>query len=173
MFLDFGIYSCTGIGNGEPDIVPGQNAHVSFGIRFINRKIGYPDRQLTAMRHGVPCVDHKVHQHLFNLSGIGFHQTQIAIKQGGHFNVLPDHPPQHFLKISDHDIKMQGGGLQHLLTAERQELSDQVGCPTGGFMNLAKLGQQRTGARLLKPHQIGNPHYHRKDIVEVMGDPTR
>ena len=63
------------------------------GVVFIQHRVGGFDRKFAAFRHGVPRIHGQVKNHLFNLPGIGFDQTDVWLKMRVQFDVFSEQTP--------------------------------------------------------------------------------
>ena len=75
--LDVGRHPHAVVADGEHDILPAADLHVLARIVLVQFVIGRFDQQLAAVGHGVAGVDHEVHDHLFDLAGIGHDAAEV------------------------------------------------------------------------------------------------
>src|SRR6266550_4974996 len=101
------------------------------------------NRQDTALGHCISGVDHEVHQHLFDLTGIGLNSFKRQIEFGGELNIFANQSPQHLVHIRDHVIKIDRQRLQNLLAAESQQLPSKIGSAIPSLLNLFEVTPER------------------------------
>src|SRR6266567_9618270 len=63
------IHAATGIGNGKHRVPPGGDSGIETRVRFIDFDNTVFDQKASAGGHRVSCIDAKIHQYLFHLSG--------------------------------------------------------------------------------------------------------
>ena len=62
----------------------------SFSIMDVN--VLGRNGQLASEGHGIPGIDRKIHDHLFDLSGIDFHKARSGVEDRQQLNVFADQP---------------------------------------------------------------------------------
>ena len=107
-------------------------------------------RQTAARRHRIPRVDHEVHQHLLELSGIGADGPQVGRKARDELYLLADEPAEHRVHPGDERVQVEPGGLQHLLSAEREQLPRQCCRALPRLDNLVHV----RAAVILRPERV-------------------
>ena len=75
---------------------------------------------------------------LVDLPGIGLDGPQLRVEPRDQLDVLADHPLQHHLHVGDDLFQVEHLGLQHLLTAEGQQLLRKLRSSVGLFKYLFK-----------------------------------
>ena len=136
----------------------------------VERDVAGVDRQLSALRHGIACVQRQVHEHLFHPARVGLHPRQIGRQTDAGSDVLADGSREHLQQAGDRFVQIDHGRRQELLAAEGQELSRQRGAAVGGLADLGDVAADRT--RLL---DVLGDHVRVADdggqqVVEVVGD---
>lgn len=84
----FIVHAAAAIPDAEHDPFEGGSIRCDPTMGFRRTDVGRFDDQVTAVRHGVACVDGQVHQHLLDLDRIGIHPAQVifeSIFDGDHF----------------------------------------------------------------------------------------
>ena len=89
--------------------------------------------------HGVPGIDHQVHDHLLDLAGVGHDLAQIRLGDGDQFDVFTEEAPQHLIQVQDQIIEVEHLGGEDLLAAEGQELAGQGGGPLRRLVDFLQI----------------------------------
>ena len=84
-----------------------------------------------------------MHDHLFDLGGVGANRRQVRRRHRGQLDVLADHAAQHLCQILHNRVQVHRLRLHHLLAAERQQLPGERGGALGGLDNLFDVGANR------------------------------
>ncbi len=141
MCLSFCIHSRTGIRDCQENVaaLPDNGMHSVVGA--VQLRIRSLDQEPPSVRHGVPGVDRQIHDHLLHLTGVRTDRAQILRGADDELDVLADQPgqqPAHFFNdvIQIHDMR-----LQHLQTAESQQLTGQGRGAIGGAVDLFNLSR--------------------------------
>ena len=101
----------------------------------VNEHLAGFDHELAPLRHGVPRVNRKVHQHLAELSGIDLDSADVLIEGDGQCDILAYHPAQQCLGFLDDFIDIQHFGQEDALPAEGQQLAGQCRGSFAGPVN--------------------------------------
>ena len=135
------------------------------------RADGNPQRP--AVHHRVPRVDGEIHQHLFELRGIGFDRHGLLRELDGELDVLADQPFQQVRGLAHERIEVERLRRQRLLPAECEELPRQrcraVGVPQDRF----DVGRRARHGSDLVQQALAPAGDHRQDVAEVVGDAAR
>src|SRR5579859_6164008 len=101
--------------------------HLWTGLRVVSVQIyiGRLDSDLAPLRHGITCIDYKIHNYLLNLTWIYFDQSKVGSEHGCQAYILTDQAVEHPFRIADNGVQVQHLWLQHLFAAEGQELVGQ------------------------------------------------
>ena len=95
-------------------------------------------RQPSAPRHRVTRVHAQVHEHLLQLSRVGFYCAQVVRQIRMNLDVFSDDALQHFQQIADNVVEIQDTQLENLLPADRQHLPRQRGSAFRRLVNLLR-----------------------------------
>src|SRR5581483_4685041 len=120
MGLGFLVHSDTRIAHGQHYVWTRLYRRVLAGMNFIDLDIRGLDGDLAAPRHGVASIDRQIHQHLFDLAGVGPDSSQTAVEDAYQFHVIADQPAQYRLDLIHGCIQIQEHWQQHLPAAERE-----------------------------------------------------
>ena len=121
------------------------------------------------MGHGVACVDYQIQNNLFDLSGVGFYAVQLRIQHEREFDVLLDQASQHLVEVADRLVDIQDHGLDHLLTAQHQELARERGGTVAGLLDLLQAPAIGFGQIGTLEQQIAVAVNHGEQVIEVVG----
>ncbi len=163
------VHAAAGVGQGQQDVTARPDLGAQPCVRLIESDVGRLNGQPAAARHGVARVDGQVHQHLFDLAGIGADAPQVRSQDGGNRDVFAQETTQHLLDADDDGVEVEDLGRQHLLAAEGQELARQRRRSLPG---LAHLFQQRSHAVLGREggqQRVTVAKDDRQQIVEIVG----
>ena len=117
MGLGFRVHAHSGVPDGQHDVFPRDYWSVQASILLIERDVRGLDGELTAVRHGIPCIHREVHNYLLDLTRIGFHRANLPTIQG-QINILTDYAGEHLEVLGDDGIQIHYFGRQQLLAAE-------------------------------------------------------
>src|SRR5437899_688203 len=145
------------------------------GARMLTREglveidVARLDREPPASRHRVARVDREVHEYLLELGRVGLDPVALSVRGGCQGDVLSDQALEHRDRLADRGVEMQDARLEHLLSAERQELLGE----RGGSMR-RPLDQIEVLARLRTPLEALQEDFaatmdDRQEVVEVVG----
>src|SRR6266851_416934 len=126
------------------------------------------DAQAPAVGHRVARIDHQIQDNLLDLPGIGFYTIELGIQHKRELNVLFDQAAQHLVQIANGLVDIQHHGLNHLLTAEHQELASERSRAAARLFDLleaAAVGVQEI--RTLE-EQFAVTVDHGEQVVEVV-----
>ena len=118
--------------------------------------------------HRVACVDGEVHEHLLELVRVGEHGVQGRRERRDQLDVLPDQSREHRRQALDDVVELEHARLQHLASAEREQLPGEDGRALGGGRDLVELGLG--GAVAAFEQRLGVAADHGQEVVEVVGD---
>src|SRR5205807_4412503 len=88
-------------------------------------------------------------------------------------DVLSDQTMEHLVDLYDLVVEAEHDRLEHLLAAERQELSGERGSPMGGFADLLEVLSGGAVLGELLGDELGIAEDGREDVVEVVGHAAR
>ena len=97
------------------------------------------NRHGPAIGHGVSRVDHEVHHDLLQLAAIRERQGEHGCQSQRDLDVLADQPAEHAGHFRDQPVHIERRGVQHLLTAEREQLFGEAGGALGRLDDLAEI----------------------------------
>ena len=139
----FQVHPGSRIPNFQQDVGTGLQADpfpTSKGL--IQKDVGRFNRYLSTPFHGIPGIDHQIHQDLSHLIRIHLNPGKARFQEGFQFDIFPDQTLEHFLQIGYHQVQVRNG-LQHLFSAEGQQLLGQGGGPLPGLFDLFHLADER------------------------------
>ncbi len=126
--------------------------------------------ELPALGHGVAGIDRQVHDHLLDLSGVGFDRSKISARDHDQVDVFADQAVQHFQVFRDDAVEVDNLRRQHLLAAEGEQLASECsGALSGSSDFLGGPAQRGVGPDTLQ-EELGVSRDHHEQVVEVMGD---
>src|SRR4029078_1447141 len=165
--LCFATHALPGIGHSEHHVTP-------FFHRLIVKHsvlelhVGGGDRQLTAVRHGISRVYHKVHYHLLYLSTVGQGHVEIGGKRKRDFDMLADQPSEHARHSAEHCVQIEGCSVEDLLTAEGEQLAGETSGTSRRLDDFIEVFSVLALNDFIGCYQLGESENHSQQIVEVM-----
>jgi len=105
-------------------------------------------------RHRVAGVDHQVHDDLLDVGRIGQHQSQLGRGQRHQLDVFAHDASHHLVDARQHLVEIDDLGRHHLLSAEDQQLTRQLGGAQGGGVDLFQALRDRTSGLGLADQQL-------------------
>ena len=72
----------------------------------IDGEIARLNGERAASRHGVLRVHGQIDEHLLDLTRVGLHPSQIALRQEDQLDILFDQPAEHALEVADHVVEI-------------------------------------------------------------------
>src|SRR5205085_8380011 len=84
------VHAAARVADDEGDERAGRDDLTSRGIPFVEIDVLCLDGETAAARHSVARVGREVHDHLLDLSGIGFDLPKLRLKHGAQLYVLAD-----------------------------------------------------------------------------------
>src|SRR6267143_4036611 len=167
--LSLPVHAAAGVADAEHDVRARFRERVLGEIYFVQFGVGGLDDQPAARWHGVPGVDGKVHEDLFDLPEIGLDATEVGSAGDGHCDVLTDQAMENFLHFGDDRVQVENGGLDDLLPAEGQQLaSERAGAVSGLADFLGVAVQDHVGAETLFQERTVADN-HADGVVEIVG----
>src|SRR6266571_4512605 len=97
------------------------------------------DAHFASARHGVPRIEHKVHDHLFDLSWISFNVSKFCTEIHSQLVFFSYQPEEHLLKIRNNLIQIQDLRLHDLFATKSKELSRESGRAVARSLNLGQI----------------------------------
>ena len=129
--------------------------------------------QAAAVRHRVAGVDGTVHQHLLELTGVANDRPQGGVQPRVDRDVFADGAREHTKDVGHHLVEIEGGGMQHLLPAEGQQLPREPCRAIRRSPDLEQLAVYRLVPADLIENQVAVADDGREHVVEVVGDAAR
>ena len=122
---------------------------------------------------GIRRIDTQIHDHLFDLRGVGEDNGDRCLEREMDINVFRQRGAQEG-EGSFHDIvELDWAAMLLTGATEREELLDEApGAPTGRE-HLVQISPREALVRNIVHRQFGIPHDRRQDVVEIVGDATR
>ena len=118
---------------------PGSDTVWSLIVRFVERGVRRFDRETAAGRHRIPGVRGEVDDDLLQLRPIRADRFEIRRQRRDEIDVLADHAAQQDGRVPNERVDVEDGGNEHLLAAERQQLSGEGRAPFGRFDDLVDV----------------------------------
>jgi hypothetical protein len=78
------------------------------------------------LEHGIPGVDHQVHQDLFHLPGVYLDQVQVWSGYSHQFDVFANKTADQFTHVNDQAVQIDYLWFDNLAAREGQELMGEV-----------------------------------------------
>ena len=130
-------------------------------------------RKLAAPGHGIARIDGQIQDHLLDLSGIGFHRSELRIGRERILDVLADQAREHLAHFGDDGVQVDHARLQHLHAAEGQQLARHGNGAAGGFLNLLHAFLVESVRAFAVLEQIAIAADDGQQIIEVVRDAAR
>jgi hypothetical protein len=112
---------------------------VRLRIALIEFDIGSLDRQLTACRHRISCIDREIHDDLLDLATIGFDFRQLGLENERDCDIRTDQAAEHSLKVAHDTIQVEQFRFDDLLATKGKELARKVCSPDTCLLNLREF----------------------------------
>ena len=96
VFLDKFVHACSRVRQQQADKPAGPARTVLPAILLVHGHVPGPNCQFPAVRHGVPCIDGKVHDHLFDGSFVALQGPELLLGVKLDGDILSDNALQHF-----------------------------------------------------------------------------
>ncbi len=151
------------------------------GARVCGVGIDIPrlDRERSAEGHCIARVHGKVHEDLFDTTGIGDDRPEIGLEIGDELDMLADRVSQQLLGLGDDGVEADHARLHDFAASERKELVRQSRGALRGSRHLLDVALHgdpplTPGLRCCTPellvHERGIVDDRGEQVVEVMGD---
>lgn len=121
--------------DAEQHVPAGAHTDVAAGIGGVQVDVRCLEREPAPFRHGVAGVGGQIHDDLLDLAPVGFYAFERRVERDYQGDVLANQPPQHLAHVGDYGVEVQHRRLEHLSSAERQELAGQVGGSVGRVLD--------------------------------------
>ena len=131
------------------------------------------DRDRAPVRHRVPRVDDKVHEHLLELPLVGPHHPQVRVVRQREPDLLAHQPVQEVAQVRQRIAQIQKLGLERLLAREGEQLAHEARRTVGVLVDLFEVRVIGMPRIALQQQQIAVPADRGQQVVEVMRDPAR
>src|SRR5436190_1982172 len=118
--LYFRSHSATRIADRYARVTARMRTRISAAIFLVQCDFRYFDRESSSRRHGVPRIDHEIHDHLLELCRIGAKMDRLLTQIDRQMNVFSQHAAEKIFDLLDVISDIDNSRLQHLLPAERQ-----------------------------------------------------
>ena len=156
--------------HGQHNVLAWTQIRQTFPSGLVNRHVGSADSKPSAVGHGIARVEREVHDHLLDLTQIGFDVARSRIEFCLKFDVLPDQPPQHPFCVADHRVKFEDAGFNHLFAAEGQQLARERRRQGGAFLDLLRVFTPRVAGLELPQQHFAVTADGSQHVVEVMSN---
>ena len=91
------------------------------------------------MRHGIPRVQHQVHDDAGHLRKVGLHAAQVGVESNYQADVLADDGPQQSHHLHHQCVQLHDGGQGNLFSDEIQNMRGHRGAARGRSANFFQL----------------------------------
>ena len=169
MRLGVCVHAAAGVGDSQHHVAARLHLGGSLSVLLVEKRVAGLQSQFAALGHGIPGVDGQVHDDLFHLATIDVHAAQLRLQMTGDFHILADHPAQHLLHVAHDAVEAYHRRHQHLLAAERQELTGDRCRPVARFLHCLHLLQHRTIGRKLREQHFSVADDDSHQVVYVVG----
>ena len=142
-------------------------------VALVQLYVGRFNGQRAALRHGVARIHHQVHQHLFDLSRIRAHHSQVRPQRQLQIDILADQPPQHRGQARHQLIQVQHPGLQDLRPAVSQQLLGQRCRALAGLQDLLRRVMIRIARLQRVQDQLAVARDDGQQIIEIVRHAAR
>jgi hypothetical protein len=109
---------------------------------------------------------------LFQVSRIRSDSGEIRSQNRDQIHLRADESAEHDTHARHERIEIDGGRLQHLLAAEREQLLGQFRCPLARFDDLFHVGATRILRSQRFDHKAGVNENRCQKVIEVVGHPA-
>src|SRR4029077_12120565 len=155
------------VGDRKHHVVAGARERlVSTVFRIEDDKRGL-DEQGATFGHSVASVDAEIHQHLFDLGGVGSDQGERWSEDGLDFDIAANYFFEEVESFSDALVQVDIARLQNLAACKGQELTGKRGGAFGLLMDLLKMAAETSTFLGLFHPDIGPAHDGADHVVEV------
>src|SRR5262249_10530592 len=131
----------------QGDVRPRVHAEVRTGVLCADVYVEGLDRQPPPTGHRVARVHHQVHEDLFDLAGISAHRPEVGGEPRLELDVLASDPAEDGLDVPNDRVEGDDLHLEHLATAEREQLPSEIGGTRGGVVDVDDVGPLLTSDR--------------------------
>jgi hypothetical protein len=152
---------------------PGVTAERRFASGTSSSTLPVAIVRVPASGHGIPCVQHQVHDDLLDLSAVGLDAPQRRPEIEHDRHVVADQALEHHPHVGDDGVEVDQRRRDDLLAAEGQQLAGQARGARAGFLNLGNVRPAVIFALAVGEQQLAEPQNHGQEIVEIMGDTAR
>src|SRR5262245_50986056 len=172
MGLCLAVHATTGVANNQPDIVTWRQRSEVVDRTAGQFDLGRFNRERSTLRHGIPCIDDEIDQHLFKLSLVSAQSPVLRIESAYKLDVLADEAAQQTLQTRDSGVERQNFRIQRLFTAEREQLPNQRRGPIAGLQCLFDLSTKRMLRAEFRQEDLTITHDDGQEIIEVVRNPS-
>ena len=169
------IHPRTGVAHREDEVPPG--FHRPAPGRSADLPLACLDGQAAAGRHGVPRVQHQIHQDLFQLGRIHLDFAQARPQPGPQPDVGSDQSLEQAFHAADHRVELQRAGLKRRRLSEGQQLPGELSAAIRRFPDLLYVLAAGMVLREIAQQEVAESANGGKQVVEIMrhaaGQPAR
>jgi len=137
--LGFFVHSNARITHRQHYIRAGFCRGVQPSVSFVQLDVRGFNGNFAAMRYRLARVACQIHQHLLNLTRVGFDTSQTWAAHADHLDVVSNQPTQHLIHVANGHVQNQNYGLQQLPTTEGQKLPRERRSKSTCILNLLDL----------------------------------
>ncbi len=141
--LRFAAHPDAGVAHRDSHVRAREHSGVFHLVVVIHLDVRRLDGQLAAIGHGVARIDREVHQKLLDLSGVGLDAPELGRRKYRQLDVCAEHASEHLVHVGDALVQVQDLRLEHLLTAECEELPRQGRCAVARLADLFDVVEDR------------------------------
>ncbi|EKD40126.1 MAG: hypothetical protein ACD_75C00167G0003 [uncultured bacterium] len=170
LFLNFFAHPRSGVAYFQVKIRAGGHLDIREEVMFGDEPVGKTDGQDAARPlHGLITIGAEIHHDLVDFRGVGNHRL-VRFDILANFNGGRNGGPQQFEDLLDDRFDLERYFFRFRLSAEGQDLRNQILGPQGSFADFLKIPLHFLVALGGKGRQLGKAHQGRKDVVEIVGN---
>ena len=162
------------IPDGELAVIPGDQAGQQPAGQVIEEHAFQLDFENTALvPHGVNGIGADIEHHLLHLNGIGPDVRRRGLRVQADIDGRRNRGPQESLTFPEQRRHVDHHLFPLGLPAKGENLFHEVLGPIAGVEDRIEVLQRLPLDAAIEQGQLGIPHDHTEDIIEIMGDPPR
>ena len=133
------LHARAGVTDSQPDVVTRCQSRIGLCVCLVDFAVLSVDGEETPVGHRITRVHRQVHEHLFKLSGVCFHERRICRERDDELDVFADRSTEELLDSNNYLVQVEYHRLQYLPASEREELACEFGCAFGRHADLPKI----------------------------------
>src|SRR5712671_6784740 len=168
--LGVAVHAFAGVADGNHDVGAVFDESIFRAVGLVEGHAGSANADFAAVGHGVFGIDHKIHDDLLDLTGIGARTADVGGEGGGEFDIFADERAEETLQVQDDNVDVDNLKFKMLFAAEGKELTGERGGAIGGLANRVGFGVERMFGSELIEQDLGVPANDHEQIVEIVSD---